>query len=172
MLMPMLLTKTFSPEVYRDALETWEWIGLTGKAPVLSSLFGDVFLLDPDGYWFLDTMEGSLTHICASRDELQAALDSEEGQDRYLLGGLAMAAERRGSVLATNEVYDFVLDPILGGPFDPANITAADFVVAKYIAGQLHDQIRHLPSGTKISGFTVDGAPPVGASDERSPKSS
>ena len=152
----MLLTKTFSPEQYRDALESWEWIGIGNRTPVLSSLFGDLFLQDHDGYWFLDTIEGSLTHVWADRDELQAALDADEGQDRFLLGGLAMAAEHRGVVLAPNEVYDLVPPPVLGGPFDPANVTATDFVVAVNIAGQLHDQLRDVPPGTKISGFSLD----------------
>jgi hypothetical protein len=32
-----------------------------------------------------------------------------------------------------------------------------DFDVALTIAGQLHRQVRDLPPGTRISGFTVDG---------------
>ena len=97
---------------------------------MLSSLFGDTFLQDQDGYWFLDTIERSLTPIFERREELQAALDTEEGQDRFLLGGLALAAERRGVLLAANEVYTLAPHPIVGGPFDPANIMAMDFVVA------------------------------------------
>jgi hypothetical protein len=158
----LLLTKTFSAEQYEAALESWPWIGLHGKTPVLSSLFGDLFLQDRDGYWFLDTMEGILTHIWANRDAVQAELDTPEGQDRYLLGGLAVAAERRGVILGANEVYDLVTPPILGGSFDLGSVTATDFVVKVNLAGQLHDQLRRLPPGTKISGVSFDGATPAG----------
>ena len=92
----MLLTKSFPADAYRRALEAWDWLELGGRVPALASLFGDLFLLDETGYWFLDSLEGSLDRIATTRDELQVMLDSEAGQDRYLLGGLAMAAERRG----------------------------------------------------------------------------
>jgi hypothetical protein len=35
------------------------------------------------------------------------------------------------------------------------NVTVMPFVVSLSIAGQLHDQVRKLPPGTKISGFKM-----------------
>lgn len=156
----MLLTKTFTPEIYARALEDWSWLDLQGKTPVLASLFGDVFLQDGRGYWFLDTLDGSLVQVAANRDELQTKLDSIEGQDNYLLGGLATAADRKGIRLKPNEVYDFQIPPVLGGKTDLSNVTVMDFVVSLTIAGQLHRQIKDLPPGSKITGFTVDGEDP------------
>jgi hypothetical protein len=151
------LTKVFRVDQYDAALESWQWVGLDGKRPVLSSLFGDVFLQAPDGYWFLDTVEGTLTHRWPDRDALQHELDTESGQDQYLLGGLAMAADRSGLTLGEDQVYDFVQPPILGGQFAVENMTTMDFVVALHIAGQLLRQVRELPPGTNITGFTIDG---------------
>ena len=34
----------------------------------------------------------------------------------YLLGALAMAAERTGLVAGPDQVYDFTISPVLGGP--------------------------------------------------------
>jgi hypothetical protein len=156
----VLLTKTFDGATYARALEDWSWLELKGKTPVLSSLFGDVFLQDANGYWFLDTLEGSLNLVAATRDELQAKLDSQEGQDNFLLGGLAMAADRKGLHLKADEVYVFQIPPVLGGATKLSNVTVISFVVSMSIAGQLHDQVRKLPPGTKISGFTmVDDRP-------------
>jgi hypothetical protein len=53
------------------------------------------------------------------------------------------------------EVYDFTLPPGLGGKMEPANVRKMDFVVALNLGGQLHDQIRHLPPGTKIKGVKI-----------------
>ena len=92
----MLLTKSFTAEEYVRALETWRWLGVEGKTPVLTSLFGDVFLQDAAGYWYLDTLEGTLTLTWRSRDEVQAALDSEDGQDSYLMGAFAANHARSG----------------------------------------------------------------------------
>jgi hypothetical protein len=81
-------------------------------------------------------------------------LDTEDGQDAYLLGGLAMGADRRGIVLEAGQVYCFTPPPVLGGPIDLDNVGVLDFVVALSIAGQIHDQVRHLPPGTAISGIS------------------
>jgi hypothetical protein len=151
----VLLTKTFDGATYARALEDWSWLDLKGKTPVLSSLFGDVFLQDSTGYWFLDTLEGAVKLVAATRDELQAKLDSQEGQDNFLLGGLAMAADRKGMHLKADEVYDFQIPPVLGGATDLGNVAVMPFVVSLSIAGQLHDQVRKLPPGTKISGFEM-----------------
>jgi len=156
----LLLTKRFSSDQYADALESWSWIGVDDKMPLLSSLFGHVFLQGTEGYWYLDVIAGSLDLLWPDAVTLQAALGTEAGQDDFLLGGLAMAAERRGLVLGDNEVFDFNPPPALGGPIDIANLTATDFVVAVNIAGQIHEQVRNLPAGTKIGHVTVNGAAP------------
>ena len=77
----MRLTKTFLPGQYAEALESWAWIGLDGKAPVLSSLFGHVFLQSAEGYWYLDVIGGSLEMLWPDAASLQAVLDADEGQD-------------------------------------------------------------------------------------------
>ncbi|MDP9441104.1 MAG: DUF1851 domain-containing protein [Actinomycetota bacterium] len=150
------ITKAFDSGSFGRALESWEWMEVRGKTPVLASLFGDVILQDASGFWFLDTVEGSLVWAWASRDELQSTLSTEEGQDQYLLAGLAFAAHDAGITLAEHEVYSFKVPPVLGGHFDVANVEPTDFVVAINLAGQLHEQIKDLPPGSKISGFTVE----------------
>lgn len=153
----VLLTKTFRPDQYERALEAWDWLGLGRREPVLCSLFGDVFFAANDGYWFLDSTDSTFTNRWSDRAALQRDLNTEDGQDQYLLGGLAMAADRNGMALGVDEIYDFVTPPILGGQFAIENITKMDFVVSMHIAGQLHGQVRDLPPGTKITGFTIDG---------------
>lgn len=152
----MRLTKQFDADAFARALESWAWVGVHGKVPILASLFGDVILQDQSGYWFLDTVEGTLSRPWQSRDAVQSTLDSNEGQDQYLLGGLAFAAHASGLVLADYEVYSFKVPPVLGGQFDVDNIEVTDFVVGVNLAGQLHEQVKDLPPGTKISGFTAD----------------
>jgi hypothetical protein len=41
-----------------------------------------------------------------------------------------------------------------------SNVEVVDFLVALNLAGQIHRQIRELPPGTKITGFTVEGTAP------------
>ena len=137
----MLLTKTFTPEQYSRGLAFWSWMGLDGKTPVLASLFGDVFLESSEGYWFLDTMEGSLECLWETKAELEAELATQDGEDRFLLGALAMAAaSRRGLILEPDQVYAFVPHPLLSRRFDVDTIVVQSFVVAVCLSGQLHEQ--------------------------------
>jgi hypothetical protein len=148
--------RRFTDEQFRSALESWTWLDLVGKAPLCASPFGDVFLEDAAGVWWLDTLEGTLTRPWSSRDEFAAAVSDEGGQDRYLLVGLALAAEERGLEPDPDEVYGFRVPPKLGGGFDPDNVEVIGFVLGVNITGQIHQQLKDLPPGTKVTGFTVD----------------
>jgi len=150
-----LLTKSFPVDAFREALESWSWLPLAGKVPVLATAFGDVILQDAEGYWFLDAAGGKLDKIASNRDELRAALSSPEGRDQYLLAGLAHEAETQGLMLAESEVFDFTQPPVLGGQFVVENLQIKDFVVSLNISGQIHNQVRNLPPGTKISNVKI-----------------
>ncbi|GID97267.1 hypothetical protein ACFQFC_17325 [Amorphoplanes digitatis] len=141
----MELTKQFSDDQYAAALESWSWLDLHGKTPRFASLFGNIFLEDEHGaWWFLDTLGGELTPGWASRAELIADLETEEGQDQYLLGALAMAAfHRRGLSLNDDEVYAYAPPPIVTGSFNVDEIQVFRFSVVVNIAGQLHQQLQH-----------------------------
>jgi Domain of unknown function (DUF1851) len=156
----VLFTKTFTAAQYAEELESWAWAGLSGKQPVLSSLFGDTFLHDGDGVWYLDIVGGTLQLRWPDTVALHADLETPHGQDEYLLSGLALAAVERGISLGPDQVYDFHPPPVLGGPIQVSNLSATDFVVAVNIACQIHEQVRDLPPGTRVAGVTVDHEPP------------
>jgi hypothetical protein len=151
----MNLTRSFAAEQFTRGLDSWGWIGAAGKIPLFASVFGDVFFRADDGFWYLDTLEGTLTRVWADAQALKADLATASGQDRYLLAGLAFGAESRGLIPDPGQVYNFKVPPVMGGALDVDNVETIDFVVGLNIAGQLHDQIRGLPPGTRISGFTV-----------------
>jgi hypothetical protein len=129
--------------------------GLDGKAPVMASLFGDLFMEGAAGYWYLDIVEGTLTPRWDTSGDLHEALSTPEGEERYLLGRLAMDAAGAGIALSPTQVYDFTVPPCMGGRLEVANLKAMDFVVALDLAGQIHEQVRRLPPGTKTSGVTI-----------------
>jgi hypothetical protein len=55
----MELTKAFDSTEYDEALASWTWLDLTGKRPLFTSLFGDVFFDANDGCWLLDVVSGA-----------------------------------------------------------------------------------------------------------------
>lgn len=133
-------------------------LGLDGHRelrPAFTSPFGDVFLQGADGIWFLDLVEGTLSRRWADGDALTVDLDSPEGQDQYLLARLAQGAESLGIVPSNAQVLSFKVPPVLGGATAVSNIEAANFVVSVNLAGQIHQQLRNLPPGTPVAGFTL-----------------
>ena len=76
-----------APEQFAVGLESWGWIGLGSKVPLFASPFGDVFFRAGDGFWWLDTVEGSLppssewyvsAHVPAAFEQLLSATSEPE----------------------------------------------------------------------------------------------
>jgi hypothetical protein len=153
----MELIRRFPAGVLTGALEDWAWLDeLEGKTPVATSAFGDVLLEAEDGIWFLDTVDGTLRRRWDDGDQLLAELDTREGQDRYLLAGLAEEAHAAGLVPEGDQVLTFTVPPVLGGGVELANIELGDVAVALSVAGQIHGQVRHLPPGTPVTAVHPD----------------
>lgn len=83
----MELTRTFTDEQYARGLESWGFLELDGKVPVFTSPFGDVFFQAADGFWWLDTLEGTLERPWASADELRESLNTEDGRSGSVPAG-------------------------------------------------------------------------------------
>lgn len=147
--------RRFSTENYTAALESWSFLELSGKRPLFTSPFGDVFFESEDGFWFLDLLSGELSRRWESESDFSSALNSLEGQDEYLMIRLAIGADSAGLRPGEAEVYSFRVPPALGGAVDLENVELSDFVVATNIAGQIHQQIKDLPPGTSISGVSL-----------------
>lgn len=154
----MDLIRRYPFEAYQQALQAWAWLpDLAGKGPAFTSAFGDVFLQDRDGsYWLLDTVEGTLTRRWPTTDALEAELMSPEGQDTYLMAELLGAADRAGLEPGAGDVLAFKVAPVLGGSLEVENLQVVDFVVNLDILGQIHQQLRELPPGTRITGFSIE----------------
>jgi hypothetical protein len=109
----------------------------------------------------LDVLEGSLSHLFSDRQRMTTILNTDEGQDRHLLAGLALAAERHlGLVPGPSQVLAWKVPPVLGAPTAIENLQLMDFEVYLSIQGQLHQQLKDLPPGTEITRITVDGDAP------------
>lgn len=146
------LLKTFAADHYAAVLDSWTWAGVEGKSPVAVTLFGDIFLEDGEGVWFLDVVAGTVTCQWASWDA-QVEIETDDGRRRWLLSELAWATEASGVSLGAEQVYDFTVPPVLSGPLAVENLVPADFVVAVDMAGQIHGQVKDLAPRTLVSGL-------------------
>lgn len=139
----MELTKEFSTEQYAFALESWSFLDFSGLTPHFTSLFGDIFFQAPDGsWWYLDLVGGTLLPEWPNAQEMVEELQTERGQDQYLLGTIALAAANNGLALGQAQVYDFLQSPLQGGRIEMENVIVADFITAVNLIGTLHAEIQ------------------------------
>ncbi|MCW4463588.1 DUF1851 domain-containing protein [Sphingomonas sp. BT-65] len=138
------------------AIDGWKWLPLKGLTAIAVSAFGEVFLRDSAGVIHqIDTIEGKLSKAANSLPELAAMLQDAEARDNLLFAGLVIGARRRGLILEPGECYDFRLAPIVGGNMGVDEMQKLSFVVKLHIAGQLHEQVKDLPPGTRISNVNI-----------------
>lgn len=154
----MDVIRRFPSDSYTKALESWRWMNqLASMTPALATPFGDVFMQDCDGsFCFLDTLNGKLVPTWPDAASLQAAINTREVQDEYLMLGLAHAASSVGLEPGPDQILSFKVPPVLGGELSVENLEVADFVVAVNVAGQIHGQVTSLPPGTPITNIRID----------------
>nr|WP_216645230.1 DUF1851 domain-containing protein [Isoptericola halotolerans] len=138
--------RPFPAAAFSYGLASWSWLGIQGKTPRFATLFGDVFLESLEGWWFLDTVEGTLEMRWPNAVDLTAELESPDGRNDLLLEDLVIEAARHGVVPQDDEVLTFMPHPRLGGRFSADSAVAVRFELALRLAGEVHRQADAQPS--------------------------
>ncbi|MFE7504052.1 hypothetical protein [Promicromonospora sp. NPDC057488] len=139
----MKLLRTFPKVAFEFGLASWRWMGLREQTPRFATCFGDIFLESLDGWWFLDTVEGTLELRWNSAVTMYAELESPEGRATYLMDDLVREARGRGMLLGEEDVYTFNPHPAVGGELGVAGLSTMRFELALNWVGQLHDRVLH-----------------------------
>ncbi|GAA2232336.1 hypothetical protein GCM10010413_33540 [Promicromonospora sukumoe] len=137
----MHLIREFAPDAYEFALSSWSWIGTGGKTPRFASCFGDMFLEAQDGWWFLDTVEGTLERRWSTMDDMFADLEGEDGRAEYLLEETLNAALDQGLRLGDDEVFAFLPPPAVTGTMSVNSLAPLRFAIAANLAGRIHGEL-------------------------------
>ncbi|WP_278236258.1 hypothetical protein [Isoptericola sp. AK164] len=134
--------RPFAPGAFEYGLAAWSWLDLPGKNPRFATVFGDVLLESLEGWWFLDTVEGTLELRWPTAVELSAELDSPEGRQDLLLEDLVVEAAQRGVVPEADEVLTFMPHPALGGRLSGECAVPVRLELALRMCGEVHRQVR------------------------------
>ncbi|MFD2795273.1 hypothetical protein ACFS27_17065 [Promicromonospora vindobonensis] len=135
------LIREFAPDAYEFALSSWSWIGAGEKTPRFASCFGDMFLESPEGWWFLDTVEGTMERRWSSMDAMFAELEGEEGRAEFLLEETLNAALGQGLRLGDDEVFAFLPPPAVTGTMSVDSLAPLRFAIAANLAGRIHGEL-------------------------------
>jgi hypothetical protein len=151
---PSLVLDLPAPDIER-ALTDWEWCAPPQTIVALIGAFGDLFFETSTGIVMLDMLEGTLRVVAKDHETFIQAIGDDDYRDELLGDVWVQAARRRGLNLGPGECLDWAVPPALGGQCSMDNLVKTLIVVKISIAGQLHQQIKDLPPGTSITGFTV-----------------
>jgi hypothetical protein len=146
------LTKDASSVDLDDILSCWQWQLKDMQAVLTISLLGDIFLLGNDAavYW-LQTDTGQLTKVADALKQYQQFLTDEEKIDNWFLPLLVEKLLTASKALKDNEIYSYKIPPVLGGDYSVDNIEPTDMSVHFTFSGQICQQIKDLPDGTKVN---------------------
>ncbi len=146
------LTKDITNIDVDDILSCWQWQVGNMNAIVTISCLGDIFLLGRDQavYW-LQTDSGELTRVAESFEQYQQLLGDAEKIDEWFLPLLVEKLLIAGKHQKENEVYSYKILPVLGGEYSIGNIEPTDMSVHFAFSGQICEQIKDLPDGTKVN---------------------
>ncbi|AEG43137.1 T6SS immunity protein Tdi1 domain-containing protein [Isoptericola variabilis] len=156
----MDLLRTFDRDAFEYGLAAWSWLGVRGRTPRFATAFGDVFLESLEGWWFLDTVEGSLRLRWSTAVEMYAELESPDGRAEILLQDVVDDAARRGATLRPDEVFAFTPHPAVGGRLSADCVEPVRFELALRLAGRLHEQLRVPASPLLLGHVTAPAASP------------
>jgi hypothetical protein len=137
-------------------LHDWQWL-LAGSHRLLTvTRMGDAFVEKADGeVIFLDTLEGALKQTAPNQNSFFKLLKAGTLDPTWFHPDMVALLEARSDHLASGQCYSYKIPPVLGGSFESANVKAVSAMVHFSVMGQLQEQIRHLPPGTKISHFKI-----------------
>ncbi|MFD7307879.1 hypothetical protein [Promicromonospora sp. NPDC059942] len=100
-----------------------------------------MFLESQDGWWFLDTVEGTLERRWNSMDDMFADLEGEDGRAEYLLEETLNTALDQGMRLGDDEVFAFLPPPAVTGTMSVNSLAPLRFAIAANLAGRIHGEL-------------------------------
>jgi len=140
-----------------ELLADWNWLLKRPYALIAMNNFGDMFLRDSNGeIQLLVLTSGSLTKIADSQAEFQNLVADKEYQRAWFSLDLLTEIERAGMSLAPGLCFSFKKPLVLGGACEVSNIEVTPISVYISLMGQIHQQLKELPPGTRVAGFKID----------------
>jgi hypothetical protein len=151
------LTVNFGHLDRAELLSDWQWLLGTTKLPILVTAAGDTFVQDTEdnSVHFLDVASGELKRVAESPDEFSSLLEDRDFVMGHFSVELIADLRQAGRTLEPGQLYSFKKPTVLGGEYVLNNFEPASIEVHFSLLGQIHEQVRKLPPGTKIKGVQL-----------------
>jgi hypothetical protein len=123
----------------------------------LVNRFGDLFVVTDDNVvHMLDVTATVFKRVADNRDHFATLLDSDDNANNWLMIPFVDACRAANMQLSPNQCYGFKVPPLLGGPYELANIEPTDIAVYYSVLADLYQQTKDLPDGSRIRAVATD----------------
>ena len=144
------LTVKFQKDISDRLTENWTWLIGTDKKVIMISAIGDMFLMaDNKSIYWLDVGLGKVEQIATDIEEFKTKLKNVEKVNDWFMIDLTTEL-RSDKKLKDGQLYSYKKLPVIGGDYSVDNFEPADMEVHFSFTGQIHQQIKDLPDGTRI----------------------
>jgi hypothetical protein len=138
-------------------LDEWRWLLGDRRLSVFrATAMGDLILKDDaDKFHFLDMIDRKVYRLADSEPELWAVLTDRQTRKKLLSTFIVRGLREAGVPLGRLQCYSPDVPPILGGSLSRDNLRPCDILVHASMLGQIHQQVKDLPPGTRIGEIKV-----------------
>lgn len=120
------------------------------------NVFGDLFLDDENGcIYFLDLASGRIDEVAKNMKEFGELLNAGTYITEWFMPALVQELQTAGIWLKPEQCYGYKVPPFLNGALSPENIEPTDIYVHYSTLGQMFEQVKDLPIGTKITNVKI-----------------
>jgi hypothetical protein len=145
------LTIKLQNDISDRLTEDWTWLIGTDKKVILISAIGDMFLAsDNENIFWLDVGQGKLEMVAVDKKEFEIKLTDIEQVNEWFMIDLTTQLRLSDKKLKDGQLYSYKKLPVIGGEYLVDNFEPTDIEVHFSFAGQIHNQIKDLPDGTRI----------------------
>jgi hypothetical protein len=124
-------------------LSAWTWLIGPQKQPILITICGDAFVQDEISreVHFLDTVNGSIELVANDEVEFRNRLNDKDFVMKHFAVSLIAPKLKEGQVIKEDQVYSFIVPPVLGGKYSRDNLEATDVSVHFGLLGQIWEKV-------------------------------
>lgn len=144
------LTITPDDKALRAFRGAWDWLVEDLGAPVLFSVWGDVFLDREGAIYWLNTGTGEISQAASNLDDFRMRLGGDQA-DEWFLPALVSQAHQAGLHPASGQCFTYLTYPIFAeGKYEVTNIRVVSAWEHFSLSGDLHRQIIHVTDEGKV----------------------
>ena len=143
--------------IAEDICEAWGWMGIESAQVVGINKFGNVIFSDRTGkYWRICPEELECKVIADSATEYQRLLSDPEFLRDWEMARLVEMAEAKYGAQPVHRYFCLKTPGILGGAYESENIGTIGIGELIRFSGDVANQIKDLPPGSKVEFKIVD----------------